>query len=596
MVVATAEQSSIWSFGHHLITGRWFMVFASFLILSMSGATYMFGLYSGDIKESQGYDQTTLNLLSFFKDLGANVGIVAGLFNEVAPPWLVLSLGASMNFVGYFMVWMAVTERLSKPPLWQMCLYICIGANSQTFVNTVVLVTCVKNFQESRGVVIGLLKGFVGLSGAIITQLYHAMYGHNSKSLILLIGWLPAAVSLVFLGTIRTLKLVRQAKELQIFYNFLYLALGLAGFLMVIIVLQNRLAFTAAEYAGSACFQLVLLVAPVLVVIREEYILWQAKKQQDFHNGTVQLRVVTAAETETPPTIDSTKSHESESGHVSSTSCFSNVFRPPKRGEDFTILQALFSIDMIILFTTTTFGVGGTLTAIDNLGQIGKALGYPTKSISTFVSLVSIWNFLGRVASGYASEILLSKYKIPRPLLLTLVLLLSCVGHLLIAFGVPNSLYIASLITGFCFGAQWPLIFSIISELFGLKYYSTLINLGAGASPVGNYILNVRLAGHLYDVEAVKQMSAKGITRKGGEDLTCNGVECYKLSFLIITGATLFGCFISVILLFRTRNFYKGDIYRKFKEQAELVGPDAVKNTDSDHKHAPPPSGNNISV
>lgn len=593
MVVTAAEQSSIWSFCRHLITGRWFMVFASFLILSMSGATYMFGLYSGDIKESQGYDQTSLNLLSFFKDLGANVGIVAGLFNEVAPPWLVLSLGASMNFIGYFMVWMAVTQRISKPPLWQMCLYICIGANSQTFVNTVVLVTCVKNFQESRGVVIGLLKGFVGLSGAIITQLYHAMYGHNSKSLILLIGWLPAAVSLVFLGTIRTLKLVRQAKELQIFYYFLYITLALAGFLMLIIVLQNRLSFTAAEYAGSCCFQLVLLVAPVLVVIREEYILWQAKKQQDFHNRTVQL----SAETEPPPPeleFDSTKSHDS--GHVSS-SCFSNVFRPPNRGEDFTILQALFSIDMIILFTTTTFGVGGTLTAIDNLGQIGKALGYPTKSISTFVSLVSIWNFLGRVASGYASEILLSKYKIPRPLLLTLVLLLSCAGHLLIAFGVPNSLYIASLITGFCFGAQWPLIFSIISELFGLKYYSTLINLGAGASPVGNYILNVRLAGHLYDVEAVKQMAAKGITRKGGEDLTCNGVECYKLSFLIITGATLFGCFISVILLLRTRNFYKGDIYRKFKEEAELVGPYAAENTNSDHKPAPPPpppSGNII--
>lgn len=90
-------------------------------------------------------------------------------------------------------------------------------------------------------------------------------------------------------------------------------------------------------------------------------------------------------------------------------------------------------------------------------------------------------------------------------------------------------------------------------------------------------------------------MAAKGITRKGGEDLTCNGVECYKLSFLIITGATLFGCFISVILLLRTRNFYKGDIYRKFKEQAELVGPYDAENTNSDHKPAPPPpppSGN----
>ncbi|KAI5680750.1 hypothetical protein M9H77_01977 [Catharanthus roseus] len=590
-MVAT-EQSSVngwkamWNFSHHLLKGRWFMVFACFLILSMSGATYMFGLYSGDIKESLGYDQTTLNLLSFFKDLGANVGIISGLFNEIAPPWLVLLLGSSMNFVGYFMVWLAVTGKIGQPPLWQMCLYICIGANSQTFANTVVLVTGVQNFPESRGVVIGLLKGFVGLSGAIITQLYHAMYGHNSKSLILLIGWLPAAVSVVFLRTIRTVKLVRQSKELQIFYKFLYIALGLAGFLMIIIILQNRLVFTSSEYAGSASFVLILLFAPILVIIKEEFNLWKKKRR-------AQLKISSENQAQIEEELKIPENHQEQKEEVEEekrVSCFSNIFRPPKRGEDYTILQALFSIDMIILFTTTTFGVGGTLTAIDNLGQIGKALGYPTKSISTFVSLVSIWNFLGRVTSGFASEILLSKYKVPRPLMLSLVLILSCVGHLLIAFGnIPNSLYIASLITGFCFGAQWPLIFSVISELFGLKYYSTLINLGAGASPVGNYILNVKLAGHLYDKEALKQMKAKGLTRKEGEDLSCNGVDCYKISFLIITGATLLGCFASVLLLFRTRKFYKGDIYRKFKEQAEVVDPETTTAMDKDSGHLRPP-------
>ena len=116
------------------------------------------------------------------------------------------------------------------------------------------------------------------------------------------------------------------------------------------------------------------------------------------------------------------------------------------------------------------------------MGQIGTSLGYATRSITTFVSLVSIWNYLGRVVSGFVSEFLLTKYKIPRPLLFTFVLLLSCVGHLLIAFGVPNSLYLASVIIGFCFGAQWPLVFATISEIFGLKHYSTLYNLGGAAS------------------------------------------------------------------------------------------------------------------
>ncbi|KAL2487327.1 Major facilitator superfamily protein [Abeliophyllum distichum] len=585
------------SYGHQMLTGRWFMVFASLLIMSMAGATYMFGLYSGDIKSSLGYDQTTLNLLSFFKDFGGNIGIVSGLIMEVTPPWVVLLMGAAMNFFGYFMIWLAVTGRIAKPEVWQMCLYICVGANSQAFANTGALVTCVKNFPESRGVVLGLLKGFVGLSGAIITQLYHAFYGNNSESLILLIAWLPAAISCIFFPTIRILKIVGRSNELKIFYNLLYISLALAGFLMIIIIVQNLFIFTRAEYAGSASVVLILLLAPLAVVGREELKIWKTRKPM-FDDASDHLKVVT----ENPPSIELPHNQEIQpaastpqnqenpvscsnnvfrppeaiqpapntpQNHQHPVSCWNSVFRPPERGSDHTILQALFSIDMLILFTTTTFGVGGTLTAIDNLGQIGRSLGYPRKSITTFISLVSIWNYLGRVTSGFASEILLAKYKFPRPLMLTLVLLVSCTGHLLIAFGVPNSLYAASVIMGFCFGAQWPLIYAIISELFGLKYYSTLYNIGAGASPVGAYILNVSVAGHLYDKMALKQLAAKGLARKQGKDLSCNGTECYKMAFLIITAATLMGSIVSFILVIRTRKFYKGDIYKKFREQAE---------------------------
>ncbi|KAK4419258.1 hypothetical protein Salat_2338600 [Sesamum alatum] len=557
--------------GLNVLTSQWFMVFACLLIMSMSGSTYIFGIYSNDIKTSLGYDQTTLNLIGFFKDLGSNIAVMSGVINEVTPPWVVLAIGVATNFSGYFMIWLAVTGRIARPHVWQMCLYICIGANSQTFSNTGALVTCVKNFPESRGIVIGLLKGFTGLSGAIISQLFHAFYGHNSKALILLISWLPAAVSCVFLRTVRLMKAVRQENELQIFYHLLYASLGLAGFLMILIILQNLLVFSRAEYAGTATVVLILLFAPLAIVFREEFKIWKSKKVAgNESNDPTHLKVTT----ENPPPVEAPGQEllpqmvaQPPKDQEKPVPCWRDVFKPPERGQDYNILQALFSIDMIILFTAITFGIGGTLTAIDNLGQIGEALGYPTKSITTFVSLVSIWNYLGRVAAGFASEIFLVKYKFPRPLMLTLVLLFSCTGHLLIAFGVPNSLYATSVIMGFCFGAQWPLIFAIISELFGLKYYSTLYTLGGGASPLGAYILNVRITGLLYDREAMKQMAAKGLIRKEGEDLSCVGVQCYKLAFLIITATTLVGFFVSSILVIRTRKFYKGDIYKKFREQ-----------------------------
>ncbi|KAB2614638.1 hypothetical protein D8674_021226 [Pyrus ussuriensis x Pyrus communis] len=495
-----------------------------------AGATYLFGVYSKQIKSSLGYDQTTLNLLGSFKDLGANVGVLSGLIGEVTPTWFVLLIGSAMNFTGYFMIWLAVTAKIPKPKVWHMCLYICIGANSQNFANTGALVTCVKNFPASRGVMLGLLKGFTGLSGAMFTQIYLAVYGNNSKSMILLIAWLPAALSVVFVYTIRPMKLVRQPNELRVFYHFLYVSIGLAVFLMAMIILQNQINFSQAAYAGSVtvvCFFLFL-------------ILWNLMKQPVD-----------------PPT------------ELTVEKLPAQAIEAKDEQEKKTNISSLLSVDMLILFIATLCGLGSSLTAVDNLGQIGESLGYPTKTISSFVSLVSIWNYFGRVFSGFVSESLLVKWKVPRPLMMTLVLLLSCVGHLLIAFPAPGSVYVASVIIGFSFGAQLPLLFAIISELFGLKYYSTLFNCGQLASPLGSYILNVKVTGMLYDREALKELAKSGRDRSSVKELICLGSQCYRLAFSILAAVTFFGAVVSLILVVRTREFYKGDIYKKFRDEAE---------------------------
>ncbi|KAJ8445134.1 hypothetical protein Cgig2_029506 [Carnegiea gigantea] len=571
-------------FAVQVVQGRWFTVFASFLIMAGAGATYLFGIYSKEIKSSLGYDQTTLNLLGFFKDLGANVGVLSGLIAEVVPTWAVLLIGSAMNFAGYFMIWMAVTGRTAPPRVWLMCLYICVGANSQNFANTGALVTCVKNFPESRGIMLGLLKGFVGLSGAVMTQIYLAIYGNDSKSLILLIAWLPAAISVVFVYTIRTLPVARQPHELKVFYHFLYVSIGLALFLMAITIVEKQVTFSRAAYAGSASVVCVFLFVPLLITIREEVLLWsQLSSKRTYNNHPVWTPPPSKAEgranddaslaSEQVVVVDSQNGRTGDpmKDTEEKMSCFLTTFNKPERGEDYTILQALLSIDMGILFLATLCGLGSSLTAVDNLGQIGESLGYPAKTVSSFVSLVSIWNYFGRVFAGFVSETLLAKYQIPRPLMMTLVLLLSCVGHILIAFPIPGSVYIASVIIGFSFGAQLPLLFAIISELFGLKYYSTLFNCGQLASPLGSYILNVKVTGMLYDNEALKELAKKGLTRSDVKELTCLGRHCYRISFVILAAVTFFGALVSFILVVRTREFYRGDIYKKFREQAEAA-------------------------
>uniref|UniRef100_A0A0D3HX64 Nodulin-like domain-containing protein n=1 Tax=Oryza barthii TaxID=65489 RepID=A0A0D3HX64_9ORYZ len=531
------------AFAAQVLRGRWFMAYGSFLIMSAAGATYIFAIYSKDIKSTLGYTQEQLNTVGFFKDVGANIGIHAGLIAEVTPPWFVLAIGAAMNLGGYLMLYLSVTGRVgARTPLWLVCLYIAVGANSQAFANTGALVTC----------------GFVGLSGAIFTQLY------------VLVGWLPAAISVAFLGTIRIIRAPRSPtaarREYRAFCGFLYVSLALAAYLLVVIVLQKRFKFTRAEYAVSAAVVFAALLAPFAIVLREEAALFRKTPPEEEADDVPALSAATKpspAAAETPP--------------ATAMERVVRVLRPPPRGEDYTILQALVSVDMVLLFTATVFGVGGTLTAIDNMGQIGESLGYPQRSIATLVSLISIWNYLGRVSAGFASDALLSRYGISRPVVVTGVLLLTVAGHLLVAFGVPGSLYAASVLIGFCFGAAYPMILAIISEVFGLKYYSTLYNVGNVACPVGSYILNVRVAGRMYDREARRQGAVA--VAAGKKELTCIGVKCYKDSFLIVAGVTVAAAVVMAALAWRTRKFYAGDIYARFREEAAAGGGGAGNGT-----------------
>ena len=392
--------------------------------------------------------------------------------------------------------------------------------------------------------------------------MYYAIYGNDSKFLILLMAWLPTAAVFLFLPVIRNHKSIQHPDDTNALYRILYLTLVLKGFLMFVTLVQQFFTFSQGEYLVTTTVMLLLLILPLAVVIVEEHKIWKSKLENINREDSQQL-LANYLNTATENPYQEKSSQDTAQEKVS---CWENMFIPPERGEDHTILQAIFSLDMVVLFLTSICSLGSSQTMVNNLSQIGISLGYPSRTITTFVSLTSIWIYLGKVVQGAVSEFIIHKYRVPRPLMLTSLLLLSCVGHLLIAFNVPNGLYVASIVIGFCFGATWPLIFSVISELFGLKHYSTLYNFGSLAGPIGSYLLNVRVAGYLYDREAIRQMEAMGQKISPGEELNCNGEECYKLSFIIITAVCLFGTLLSLILVFRTKQFYRTDIHKKFRE------------------------------
>ncbi|KAH1066725.1 hypothetical protein J1N35_031712 [Gossypium stocksii] len=327
----------------------------TFCLLSNHGSVYLFGTYSNDIKTTLGYDQTTINLLGFSKDVGANVGILTGLIAEITPTWFVLLLGAAVNFGGYFMIWLAVTGKIAKPMVWQMCLYMAIGANSQNFANTGGVVTAVKNFPESRGSLIGLLKGYAGLSGAIITQVYLAVYGNDSKSLIFLIACLPTALSLIFIYTIRTMGPVKHPNEHRVFNQFLLLSIVLALLLMVKTLIERKITFSKGTNAVITAVLCLLLFASLYILIGEALVVWNIKKQPltaiTIEQSKSQV-VESSEETSTKPT-----SSEEVTGAIHDTEALKDVAAQGLAGKQLTCIGShCYRLSFMILTSVSCFG------------------------------------------------------------------------------------------------------------------------------------------------------------------------------------------------------------------------------------------------
>nr|GLL29750.1 Major facilitator superfamily protein [Ipomoea trifida] len=71
-----------------------------------------------------------------------------------------------------------------------MCIFLCMGGNSPTWMNTAVLVTCIR----SRGSISGILKGYVGLS--TFTDLCLALFADDPARFLLMLAVIPFMVSL----------------------------------------------------------------------------------------------------------------------------------------------------------------------------------------------------------------------------------------------------------------------------------------------------------------------------------------------------------------------------------------------------------------
>ncbi|KAJ8475959.1 hypothetical protein OPV22_019686 [Ensete ventricosum] len=573
-----------------LLNNRWLVFVAGMWVQAVAGIGYLFGSLSPVIKSSLGYNQRQIASLGVAKDLGDSIGFLAGTLCEILPLWAALFIGVLQNFFGYGWVWLIVTGRAPRLPLWAMCILIFVGTNGETYFNTAALVSCVQNFPKSRGPIVGILKGFAGLSGAILTQIFAMMHTPDHAALIFMVAVGPSMVVISLAFIVRPVGGHRQVRPSdQSSFMFIYsVCLILAAYLMGVMLLEDLLDLSHIVIVLFTVVLMLLLLVPIAIPLLlafridaaspvQELLLPEPSKEETSKPGQQNEVVFSELEDEKPKDVDLLPASERQKRIARLQAKLFQAAadgavrvkkrRGPHRGEDFTLMQALIKADFWLMFFSLLLGSGSGLTVIDNLGQMSESLGYDETHI--FVSMISIWNFLGRVGGGYVSEIIVRDYAYPRPVAMAFSQVAMAIGHLFFAMAWPGTMYIGTLLIGLGYGAHWAIVPAAASELFGLKNFGALYNFLTVANPAGSLIFSGLVASVIYDYQAEKQAHqhrSSGTLQLGRllqlsalnaeEPLKCKGAICFFFSSLIMSGLCVIAVILSMILVYRTRIVY----------------------------------------
>ncbi|XP_022989043.1 protein NUCLEAR FUSION DEFECTIVE 4-like [Cucurbita maxima] len=493
---------------------KWLSLVSAVWVQSIAGNNYTFSNYSAALKSLMNLSQLQLNNLSVAKDLGKAFGLLSGLASDRLPTSLLLLIGSLEGLIGYGGQWLVVSKTINPLPYWQISIFMCMGGNSSTWMNTAVLVTCLRNFRRNIGSVSGVLKGYVALSTAIFTDLCFALFSNDPSSFLALLAVVPFAVCLIAILFLRETPFAvdNETEDSQYFWVLNAIAVAVAVSLLAFDLIPNP---TSSVSIIFSIVLLILLVSPLVIPIHSFL-------KNRGRSGAAAEALLAAEE-------------------VAEVEGNGN----PVIGEDHTIVEAMKTVEFWLLFVSFLFGVGTGLAVMNNMGQIGLALGYD--DVSSFISLMSIWGFFGRILSGSASEYFIKKAGMARPLWNAASQILMAIGYILLAIGMPSSLYIGSIIVGICYGVRLAISVPIASEIFGLKDYGMIYNVLILNLPLGSFLFSGLLAGILYDMEATK-------IEEGGN--TCMGAHCYRLVFVVMACSCVVGLGVDLLLFIKTKRLY----------------------------------------
>lgn len=142
---------------------------------------------------------------------------------------------------------------------------------------------------------------------------------------------------------------------------------------------------------------------------------------------------------------------------------------PTLAAKDYTVKEALKTRSFWAVWLAWVFVGAAGISMVSQGGNFATSIGLPTVVVITAFNLT---NGIGRIVAGTLSDF------IGRNATGCVAFVMGAVGYLLLPFcGNPVLVAVLSAFVGFAFGTLFAISAPLVSDLFGLKHYSTIFSL-----------------------------------------------------------------------------------------------------------------------
>jgi hypothetical protein len=138
------------------------------LWVSLAATSYAFGIFSQTLRYNLNYSQQSLDIIASCGNSGLYLSFIVGMSIEYYGYKSVIFFGSSCLFIGFVYIYLVVIKIIPST-MATVALFYCISQIGACCLIASAVTVSVKLFpSEARGAVLGLCKGYFGLSSAIL--------------------------------------------------------------------------------------------------------------------------------------------------------------------------------------------------------------------------------------------------------------------------------------------------------------------------------------------------------------------------------------------------------------------------------------------